>query len=882
MIHRSSSPHSRWGALVLCADQEQWVRPQLEWLYPWFSRILVVDGACIPDRGASWGRDPQEGPGEIVPSTDGSREAVRSFPDARGKISLIEPSGTQAEVLNEALGELGTELAFVVSMDEFLPDMFEFMNACERMPNHSAFSAQIMEFFGSMSCCFSSKHSVLVACRPALGFHFTRPRSKTRDARELLDIRLLRYGLVDHEGLPEDRNHDPGTYLNRHPPPLTRSEERTSQPPDLATGTPDATIVIPFFEKVDSVVECLRAALESSHGGCSLELVLADVGCSEGLEPLIAAVEDARVRIQHCEGCQGTVAAMNRAVQGARGRHIVLLDPDARPLPGWLDTLVETADGDPSIGVVGSMLLRPDGTLEEAGGIVFSDGRLLSYGRGDEAWKDQHHYLREVDHCSQTSLLVRRDLWDALGGMDEAFAGDGCSHVDLCFQARQQGYKVVYQPRSRVTTAGTGAPDRVTPGFLDKWADVLGREHHDADTSPHVARERTRGKHILIINPSFPLFDQDAGSFRLFQIIRVLRRKDYRVTFLSRCTLGNIRHRRALEDLGVHTRIGRTLEERHGSNTSTTEPRIKDLLDAVPVDMAICYHYRSYRRAGRYVHRHSPGTKIVVDSVDLHFLRIQRQAEICGDDKLHREAERVRRKELAAYRSCDMVLAISEEEAEILRKLLPRTPVEVIPLVHPVPDHVSGFDPREGLLFLGSFAHPPNADAVRYLIEKIMPLVWMQRPDLTLRVVGLGGDELELSADRVEFLGYVEDLEPILNGSRIMVAPLRFGAGAKGKIAQALSCGLPVVTTAIGAEGLGLTPGKDIVVSEDPGDFAGEIVRLYGDRRAWSQLAENGRVRIEDGFSIETVATLLEERVLSQEMSRPKMGRLLARVRSYL
>ena len=110
MLHRSSPPHGRWGAIVLCADQERWVRPQLEGLYPWFSRILVVDGARTSDRGASWGREAEKGLGEIIPSTDGSREAVRSFPDAKGKISLIESSGPQARVLNEAAAPSGSLL----------------------------------------------------------------------------------------------------------------------------------------------------------------------------------------------------------------------------------------------------------------------------------------------------------------------------------------------------------------------------------------------------------------------------------------------------------------------------------------------------------------------------------------------------------------------------------------------------------------------------------------------------------------------------------------------------------------------------------------------------------------------------------------------------
>jgi len=157
----------------------------------------------------------------------------------------------------------------------------------------------------------------------------------------------------------------------------------------------------------------------------------------------------------------------------------------------------------------------------------------------------------------------------------------------------------------------------------------------------------------------------------------------------------------------------------------------------------------------------------------------------------------------------------------------------------PVPGRVADFEERDGLLFIGGYNHGPNVDAVEWLISEIMPLVWDELPALRLTLLGAGPPQsvLQLANDRVAVPGFVRNVDPFFRTARVFVAPLRYGAGVKGKIGQAMEYGLPIVTTDVGAEGFGITPGVEALVRNDARGFADAILALYGDARMWAAVA---------------------------------------------
>lgn len=256
------------------------------------------------------------------------------------------------------------------------------------------------------------------------------------------------------------------------------------------------------------------------------------------------------------------------------------------------------------------------------------------------------------------------------------------------------------------------------------------------------------------------------------------------------------------------------------------------------------------------------GRRIIFSTNDLHFVRIGREAELSGQRVDRWLSSAYRRLETRLLRAADVTLAITPEEAAVVRSIEPTADVVVVPNVH---EARSGAVPsragRSGLVFVGNFAHPPNGDAVQHLLEVLMPRLWEHAPDVELSVVGARlPDAWKAGQDpRVHMIGWVEDLMPVLDGAAAMVAPLRFGAGMKGKIGLAMAYGLPTVTTSVGAEGLGLTDGVDALVADDDAGFVDRCLLLLRDDQLWASVSANGRQQVARNWSADAIMPVLSD-----------------------
>ncbi|MGH9942235.1 MAG: glycosyltransferase [Pyrinomonadaceae bacterium] len=617
-----------------------------------------------------------------------------------------------------------------------------------------------------------------------------------------------------------------------------------------------ASIIIPVFNKVEFTFQCLRSLLREIDFDRDEVIVVDNASTDETAEVL--AHFGGRMRVVHNEENPGFVEACNQGAARARGRYLVFLNNDTVVLPGWLEHLIGTTEGDASVGAVGSLFLYPDGTVQEAGAIVWQRGEAFHYGRGKSAEDRRLNFAREVDYCSGASLLIRRELFERLGGFDCRSAPASYEDVDLCMGVRSLGFKVIYQPMSRLvrgsgTTTGTSvgvgdARDQTInrEKFYEKWREVLERDHLPHDPAlVERASNRKRGPSILVFDDRIPTPDRDAGSARMVLILKSLARVG-RPVFVPLGKRVQSEYERQLWKEGVETSSAvecfRLLKERKFAAAILSRPEVAEAV--LP----------ALKRRGRDL-------KIVFDMVDAYFVRFEREHRLNGDAQTAAAARHYRKLEARLARASDLVWCASSEDKRAMEREATSVRIAVIPTIHPARGRGRPFAAREHLLFLGNFAHRPNADALLFFVREIFPLVLASLPEVKLYAVGdnAPAEVSDCDSERVRVLGYVPDIEPLFESCRMMVAPLRFGAGVKGKIGESLAYGLPVVTTAIGAESMGLEHGAEALITDDPRDFAAAVARLYRDGELWQRLADNGRRHIEQHFSPQAVGKVIHD-----------------------
>lgn len=231
-------------------------------------------------------------------------------------------------------------------------------------------------------------------------------------------------------------------------------------------------------------------------------------------------------------------------------------------------------------------------------------------------------------------------------------------------------------------------------------------------------------------------------------------------------------------------------------------------------------------------------SRVIYDTVDLHFLRLQRESALSGRDNGWRQMQAL---EIELAQKCDSTIVTSDFERALL--LESGVQAHVIPIIEqPLQTHVA-YSARSGVLFLGNYTHEPNVDAAQWLVNDVMPLVWERNANIHLTLAGAEPTPTiqRLASERVHVTRYVADIRPFFDSARVFAAPLRFGAGMKGKIVQSLAHGLPVVTTPIGAEGIGLIHGVNALLGETPEQISDAILRAYSEESLWSSLAAAAR-----------------------------------------
>ncbi len=479
--------------------------------------------------------------------------------------------------------------------------------------------------------------------------------------------------------------------------------------------------------------------------------------------------------------------------------------------------------------------------MQDCGGIVWKNGNAWNYGRNYDSNDPNCNFVRDVDYISGSCLLVRKELFDKVGGFDKRFHPAYCEDTDLCFSIRKLGYEVLYQPLASIThyegsTQGTDTAKGIKSyqvenqkKFQQKWKSILEDHLLDSIENSFLERNRKQGLNILYIDHYVPEPDKDSGSLRTFGILSVLADMKNKTTFWPDNQKYSIPYVPELQQKGIEViyrknDFSKFLEER--KNVYDVAILSRPYISAKYIDT---------------IKQKMPNCKIIYETIDLHYLRMRREAVLQNKDRTT-ESEMMKELEFSMMKKSDITILTSPAEAEFLHNEDKSLRFASLPNIHTEKKNISGFEERKNIIFLGGFQHTPNIDSAKYLVKEIWPLIKQNLPKTKLYIIGSNPtDEIKkLASNDVIVTGYVKDLEPYYKEAKVMVVPLRYGAGVKGKITQSLSEGLPVVTTPIGAEGIDLIDSKNCMIAEKPEDFVTKTCQVYQDKDLWEKISSNG------------------------------------------
>jgi len=635
-------------------------------------------------------------------------------------------------------------------------------------------------------------------------------------------------------------------------------------------SSPLVSIIIPVFNEFDFTYNCLKSIFDHSGNLISYEIIIAD-DCSTDITKQIKKV------IQNINVITNTVNLRflkncNNAAKNAKGKYILFLNNDTQVQENWLLPLVELMEKDHSIGAVGSKLVYENITLQEAGGIYWNDASAWNYGRFNDPALPEYNYVREVDYISGAALMIRMDIWKNLGGFDEQFSPAYCEDADICFSIRKLGYKVMYQPASVVVhfegvSNGTDLSEgqkqfqTVNQGkFFEKWKDTLEKEHFINGENVFFARDRSRNKKtLLFVDHYVPHFDKDAGSRAAFQFLNVLVDKGFNIKFIGDNFFRHEPYTAILQQIGIEVLYG----DYYFLNWKTW------LIDnGKYFDFVILSRPHISERYIDIIKKHS-NAKIFYYGHDLHFLRESREYLLTKNKDKLKSSEKWKKAELSLMKKSDVVYYFSTAEIEIIKKLDPKINCKVIPLnVFPKVNLKTWDNTRKNLVFVGGFGHVPNIDSIFWFVNNVMPLILESNPEIILYVIGSNvTDEIQkLNGNNIKILGFVDDstLDDYYNKCRICIAPLRFGAGVKGKVLEAMFKQIPVITTTIGAEGI--PDAEDCMIIEDePNKFAEKLINMYNDDEILEKLTESSYHYIMKNFTSDRINSILDEDFIGGE-----------------
>lgn len=635
------------------------------------------------------------------------------------------------------------------------------------------------------------------------------------------------------------------------------------------SNSPQISVILVLYNRAELTFQCLQslAADTTLVSEYPIELIIVDNASSDQTSELLNCLEGIKL-IQNEENLN-FVAAVNQAYQIATGEYLLLLNNDAQVLPGSIASAVNTIQNGANIGAVGGKVVLLDGTLQEAGSIVWNDGSCLGYGRGESPKAPAYMFQRDVDYCSGVFLLTKRTLFEQMGGFDSDYKPAYYEETDYCLRLWERGERVVYDPDAVVfhfefasstsSEAAFALQKAHQDLFVQKHSDQLASHLNPSPSNILAARSAQRDlPRILFIEDRVPHAFLGSGYPRAQNILKSLVDLGYFVTFYP-LTFPKEAWQSVYQD------IPKQVEVIIDSGVAGLESFLQERAHYFQAILVSRPHNAEYLEP---ILTNYPDwftdTKIIYDAEAIYALREAEQVRVTGKEISQQEIQTQLQQELNLAKKADAVIAVSElEKQHFIEQGISSPTYTLGHTLQAMPTETS-FEKREGILFVGAIhdEYSPNADSMFWFVEQILPRIRSRLAShLKFTIAGFSDCQkiFDLQDNATQVLGKVEELKPLYEHAKIFVAPTRFAAGIPRKVHEAAAQGIPVVTTSLIAKQLGWQSGSELLVADAPENFAGECTRLYQDPVLWNQLRENALQRVKNDCSPENFRNQIKD-----------------------
>jgi GT2 family glycosyltransferase len=629
------------------------------------------------------------------------------------------------------------------------------------------------------------------------------------------------------------------------------------------SDTPEISVILILFNRAELTLACLRSLAENYLE--RMEIIIVDNYSRDETPLLLDRLRGVRI-IRNAEN-RNFLLAVNQASAEARGEYLLLLNNDAQVLPGTLRAALNTARSSDDIGAVGGRLILLDGTLQEAGSIIWRDGSCLGYGRGDNPFAPMYMFRRDVDYCSGAFLLTSRRTWNELGGFDEIFKPAYYEETDYCTRLWERNLRVVYEPNAvllHYEFASSESQSHATD-LQREHQRIFAAQHQDL-LANHVApdlnsilqaRMKNAGQQrVLFIDDRVPHTWLGSGFPRARAILQTILKSGAFVTFFPMSEFD--------EDwAAVYADMPADVEFMMKYGPTLLEPFLRNR--AGYYDTIFVSRPHNMQILKPILDAHSDwfkNTEIIYDAEAIFVTREITLRQLNGTRLSPEEIAAMFESELSLASRADCAVAVSQHDAEQFRK-------HGIERVHVVGHSIApaptprGFDERKGFLFVGAIHEDasPNADSVIWFLEEILPKIRAELGcEIPVTIAGVNKSERirQLAAPPVKITGHLLDLTELYDAARVFVAPTRYAAGIPHKVHEAAARGIPIVATPLLASQLGWRERDPFLVAADADAFARQCIELYRDRQLWTNLRNSGLEKIRH----ECAAQVFEANVL--------------------
>lgn len=607
---------------------------------------------------------------------------------------------------------------------------------------------------------------------------------------------------------------------------------------------PEVSILLYNPKSIDNLTQCLYS-IYNNIPKYSFEVIL----LAADPEYTKINTEYINLSIVNIEKYLALPEILNYGIQMAKGDYIYLLNGNSIVQNVSIDNSLELLKSDYENTIIGSKILNTTGNLLDSGGFILKNKQFIRRNNIPNYFPEVN-YVQKVDFCSLNGLLFQKTYPDStLVKFNSSYNSEPILVYNFCLDfSLNKGGTILFNPFSTLIDMSKDSIETDEDEFSifsGSWKDYLGQIK--ATNISERSSEIYNHNQVLFFHNKIPEFENNSGDLRYFEIMKEFLRIGFQGAILSTKNDINNPYNRLYQQLGICV-----LYEHVNGNEISSFLKRNYFKNPISWFYSILTFNKFYKKVKSVLN----STKVVFDMVDIHHLRTKRALEIDPNNKKYRkDYPKFLKLEKWASVVSDIVVPISDLESQYMQQYTALDRLIMISNIHYPKvklNEIPKFEERTGIIFVGS-RHAPNIDAIHYLIDEIMPLVWKSLPEIELNVVG----EIDtfISEDRknisnVNFHGFVPDMTHFLLYNKIMVAPLRYGAGVKGKVGQAFEYYLPVITNSMGAEGMSLKDNENALLAENKEEFANQIIKLYQNKELWQKLQNNSEKSLEP-FSIQ-------------------------------